>query len=187
MPMARKPITRRRKADDAVSKAFGAKGAGVHSPSAVRPGQHGERLTHAFINAGFPLVTEAAKFPTRPALIEVFPLAALVRLMQLSKRPCYKISKTTRYWPNLDKAERLVRLRMMWAKIASALQSDVENIDVAFPDCTEVKTFAALKPHEDALDAIVCAWVGRQYLAGNAEPFGNANASIWIPCTEKKP
>ena len=41
---------------------------------------------------------------------------------------------------------------------------------------------AALKRWEDAVDALVAAWVGIRYLEGTAEPYGDATAAIWISC-----
>ena len=41
MPLSLEPITRRRAADDAVSRAYGNKGCAVHSPSPARPGRLG--------------------------------------------------------------------------------------------------------------------------------------------------
>jgi predicted RNase H-like nuclease len=37
------------------------------------------------------------------------------------------------------------------------------------------------KTYEDALDALVSAWVGMKYLEGNATPYGDSTAAIWIP------
>lgn len=38
-----------------------------------------------------------------------------------------------------------------------------------------------VKAYEDALDAVVCAWVGVCALEGRAAPFGNEESAIWIP------
>ncbi len=47
----------------------------------------------------------------------------------------------------------------------------------------DVKVAAQLKPYEDALDAVVCAWVGACYLNGTATayPGDDPVAAIWIP------
>ena len=37
------------------------------------------------------------------------------------------------------------------------------------------------KVYEDGLDAVVCAWVGSEYVEARAEPFGDAKAAIWVP------
>ena len=37
----------------------------------------------------------------------------------------------------------------------------------------------ASKRYEDALDAVVCAWIGREFLAGRAKPYGDDTAAVW--------
>jgi predicted RNase H-like nuclease len=182
MPMALAPIAGRRRADNQVAAAFGRAGAGVHSPTPARPGSHGKRLTDAFLAAGFSLAV--AGRPASPgALLEVFPLAALVRLMRLSERPAYKSSRTTRYWPGVPHAERVARLLANRRRITRAVQAEVADL----ADCLPVPrrspglSFARLKAHEDMLDAVIAAWVGARYLAGSAEPFGDHDAAIWLP------
>jgi hypothetical protein len=31
------------------------------------------------------------------------------------------------------------------------------------------------------IDALVCAWVGMKYLAGEAVAYGDETAAIWVP------
>ncbi|MDW7774366.1 MAG: hypothetical protein SCH71_15885 [Desulfobulbaceae bacterium] len=38
-----------------------------------------------------------------------------------------------------------------------------------------------LKRYEDALDALVCAWVGVKFLEGETQPLGDETAAIWCP------
>ena len=38
-----------------------------------------------------------------------------------------------------------------------------------------------LKAYEDALDAIVCAWIAICALEARAVPFGDETSAIWIP------
>ena len=40
---------------------------------------------------------------------------------------------------------------------------------------------ASLKTVEDTLDAIICAWVGCEYVKTRAESIGDENAAIWTP------
>tara|TARA_B100002003_G_scaffold148670_1_gene137814 strand:+ start:724 stop:861 length:138 start_codon:yes stop_codon:yes gene_type:complete len=42
-------------------------------------------------------------------------------------------------------------------------------------------SLAGLKTYEDGIDALVCAWVGIEYLRGAATPYGDDDAAIWIP------
>jgi predicted RNase H-like nuclease len=71
MPLSTEPITERREADAAISRAYGGKGAAVHSPSSERPGIISDQLTKAFAAAGFPLATSATPAGTPNRLVEV--------------------------------------------------------------------------------------------------------------------
>lgn len=180
MPLSRRPIVGRRDADRAVSRAFGTFGAAVHSPSADRPDERVTGMVRAFEAAGFELATTRSRFP---ALIEVYPLAALVRLLGAERRPAYKVSKIARYrWPG-NISERIDQLLRNWHLICKALEAEVGVIGIAFPERDAILTAAQLKPYEDAIDAVVSAWVGACFLEGTAQPFPEdaEDAAIWIP------
>jgi len=49
------------------------------------------------------------------------------------------------------------------------------------PTLGDLPTGIELKAYEDALDAIVCAWVAICALEGRAAPFGDDASAIWIP------
>jgi predicted RNase H-like nuclease len=177
MPISKKPILGRRAADDAISEAFGAAWAGTHSPTKDRPGHHGRLLTAGFNRAGFSIAT--ADSWSKPSLVEVYPLAALVRLMRKRKRPGYKVSKTLTYWPGRSISDRSKLLLNSWHKIVVALQGEVG--DFGFEPPKSFTSFASLKPYEDMLDATICCWMGACFFEGAAEPFGDSDAAIWIP------
>lgn len=177
MPISKRPIIGRREADQAISRAFGAAGAGTHSPSIDRPGRHGVSLTNAFKREGFMIATGGSRYPR--SVIEAYPLAALVRLMHLAKRPGYKAAKTLTYWPGLSLVERGRCLRKSWQDIEAALEPQVGPFGFKFPSHPE--SFASLKPYEDMLDAIICCWIGACFAEGAAEPFGDNDAAIWVP------
>lgn len=178
MPIARNNISGRRGADQKIAIAFGATGAGTHSPNAERPGSYGARITRGFCDAGFSLATARDQIGER-SLIEVFPLAALVRLMQVSKRPRYKVAKTRKYWPEIPHREdRIRRLSEEWSTIIECLRKHVVELRFEIPPTNR---FSVLKPYEDALDAIICGCVGAFALEGNAEPFGDDDSAIWVP------
>ena len=42
-------------------------------------------------------------------------------------------------------------------------------------------TLASLKPVEDRLDGLICAWVGIEHLAGRTVGLGDDTAAIWVP------
>jgi predicted RNase H-like nuclease len=177
MPISRKPIAGRRTADQLISRAFGAAGASTHSPTCVRPGRHGQSITEDFNRAGYNVVTSASR--PRRALIEVYPLAALIRLMRLARRPAYKVTKTLRYWPALHAQERRACLRSSWQSIRVALEGEIGGL--GFEPPVNFDSFAELKPYEDAMDALICCWVGACFGEGRAQPFGDEDAAIWVP------
>jgi predicted RNase H-like nuclease len=180
MPMSRQPIDRRRNADQAVSRAFGRYRAAVHSPSAHRPDQPVTGMVRALEAAGFELATMAP--PRLPALVEVYPLAALVQLLGCAKRPLYKVSKIARYCKG-TMSERIDRLLETWSSICAALEQKVGDIGISFPERDSIRSLAHLKPYEDAIDAVVCAWVGACVVDGTAKPYppDDPDAAIWIP------
>jgi predicted RNase H-like nuclease len=70
MRLALTPINTRRVADDAVSRAYGGRKCGTHTPSALRPGRISDALRESFERAGYPLRTDRL---ARPGVIEVYP------------------------------------------------------------------------------------------------------------------
>jgi predicted RNase H-like nuclease len=180
MPLARGPITSRRAADDAVASAFGAMWCGTHSPTATRPGAISELVRQRCEEAGFRLATDRDGTEPR-ALIEVYPHPAIVRLCGLSRRAPYKVSRRRSYWPDVPNPERLRRLLVEWQQMVACLEREVAAIAEHFRVPPPEARPRTLKGHEDALDALICAWVGVCYLEGRAQPFGDGDAAIWVP------
>jgi predicted RNase H-like nuclease len=178
MPLARHPIVGRRKADDAVSKAYGARKCATHTPSARRPGKISDDLRTEFEIASYPLRT------TRPGgggLIEVYPHPALVELFAAKERLPYKASKTTTYWKGLGKLDRRRKLLATWREIVEKLDQEIIGVAEKIPVPGDAASGWEMKAFEDMLDAIVCAWVGMRVFNDKARPFGNESAAIWIP------
>lgn len=177
MPLARSPITARRDADNAVSRAYGGRKCGTHTPSAKRPGKISDDLRAGFDMVGYPLRTGLAE---SPGLIEVYPHPALVELMGATERLPYKVGKVRAYWPNLSLLERRCSLLEQWRLIALALEERIAGTVTAMPKVHSASPGIDMKACEDVLDAIVCAWVGAVALDGQAAAFGSGDAAIWI-------
>jgi predicted RNase H-like nuclease len=128
------------------------------------------------------LVTDRHVRP-RSALLEVYPHIALLELLEVDRRVPYKVARSNRYWREgrLSREERIRRLLDEWHKIVDALTHDLGPLPLSIPQAGEVKTLSGLKRWEDALDAIICAWMGARYLDHNATPYGDHNAAIWGP------
>jgi predicted RNase H-like nuclease len=184
MPLATVPISGRRASDNAVSRAFGGRHCATHSPSAVRPGPIAAAIRDGFAGRGIRLATGATPVGAMPALLEVFPHPALLALLNRPMRVPYKAARLARYWPDLDRAQRLCRLLREWRTILSVLGKKIDEVAIPLPQVSSALSLAAFKRYEDALDAVVCAWVGTMYAEGKVMAYGDDASAIWIPVTE---
>ena len=182
MPLATTSITSRRAADTAIASRFGPKGCAVHSPSAERPGAIADQLRERFAELGVALHTTT---PARqgPALIECYPHVALLALLNRNYRVPYKVSRSAQYWKaeRPPVAERVKRLLAEFTAIHQALSQRISAIPLTLPQPHEVTTLSSLKPVEDMLDALICAWIGIEHLEGRTVGLGDATAAIWVP------
>ena len=178
MPLSRTTIVGRRISDDLVSRMYGGRGAGTHSPSAGRPGEIGRTLTGQCEKAGYALATSSLG---QRSLIEVYPHPALIELTQSPRRLPYKAANVRKYWKDITPAERRGLLLDQWSTIVRKLDQRIEGVSQALPMVPDSAIGAGLKAYEDALDAVICAWVGICALEGAAAPLGDENSAIWIP------
>jgi len=178
IPLARGPILGRRCADREVSKAYGGQGCATHSPSPKRPGLLSEQLRDGFQERGFHLAASTDALASR-YLIETYPHPALLSLMNVDYRVPYKVTKTAKYSPNEDQPRRMKKLLDILRGIRGELSDKIAGIGCVVPETAE--TFSDLKQTEDKIDALVCAWVGMQFLDGKVVPYGDESAAIWLP------
>lgn len=183
MPVATTPIHARREADQQISKAYGGRGCSTHTPSAVRPGKLGSDITRQFSELGFEIATSSTPPGTPNRLVEVYPHPALLSLLGRPTRVPYKVGNTKRYWKDKAFHERIDLLLSELNAILEGLIRHIDDIPIQMPSLSMITTFASLKPIEDALDALICCWVGCEYLAGNAQPFGDETSAIWCPAS----
>jgi predicted RNase H-like nuclease len=181
MPVATTPILGRRAADREVSRSFGAQWCSAHSPGPLRPGLLGAELSRQFSEAGFPIATAITPAGTTHRLVEVYPHPALLALLRRHRRVPYKVGKASSYWKGAPVADRIEKLLTEFAAILDRLATHIDDIAIPLPDAAEVRSLAALKPLEDAIDALVCCWVGCEYLAGRCHPLGDETAAVWCP------
>ena len=184
MPLATTPISGRRTADTAISSRFGPKGCSVHSPSAKRPGAIADELRADFAALGYSLQTNGSN-PAAPALIECYPHVALLALLKRDYRVPYKVSRSGQYWKTeqLSRSERIERLIEQFREIKAGLDQHISGIPEFIPEITEVATLASLKPVEDMLDGLICAWIGIEHLEGQTLGLGDDIAAIWVPAS----
>ena len=182
MPMSTAPITGRREADNLVSKEFGGNGCGTYSPDANRPGEISERLLNEIIDLGYKLAVDRSNATDRVnSVIEVYPHPALLRLLDRDFRVPYRVSRTLKYPRGLSLRERANRLVAEFQNIYAGLAQEISGIPAFLPNYPYGGTLTSLMRYEDALDALVCAWVGARYFEGSAIAYGDANAAIWVP------
>lgn len=181
MPLSRQPISRRRHADDAVSREYGARKCATHSPNEARPGPVGDQLQKGFEAIGYRLCTTSI---VSSGLIEVYPHPALVEFMHAPERLPYKIHWARKHARALKKrgepAEWRAPLLDSWKDILEMLEQRIAGSKLALEGRSSSR-IRELKTCEDILDAIICCAVAITALDGRAKPFGDESAAIWIP------
>lgn len=182
MPVSTKSITARRYADDCVSRESGSRWCSAHTPSKLRPGALGSRLTEELARLGYPVATVETSVATMSRLVEVYPHPALLSLLGRQMRVPYKVSKSRKYWPGKSPKDRVALLLREFRTIDRALREFLGSFEIPLPSDSDAPvTLAGLKRFEDALDALVCCWIGAQYVEGRTTALGDASAAIWCP------
>ena len=120
IPLSRQRIAGRRPADDEVSRSFGRCGCSAHTPSASRPGLIAEQIRGGFARLGFALATYPQDLRDC-ALIETYPHPALLALMKVEYRVPYKVSKSRRYFPDLNLEQRFAQIAVKLGEIRTEL------------------------------------------------------------------
>ena len=184
MPVSTVPIVGRRAAESRVSMEFGNRGCAAHSPGTERPGKLGAILSAAFGKHGYSIATTRTPPGTPGRLVEVYPHTALLALVGQQYRVPYKVSRSSRYWPKTSVATRIAHLLNEFEAIQFALGCAFGEFTLPIPKASLVTRLAALKRHEDALDALICCWMGTLYLEGKAIPLGDGEGAIWCPSSE---
>jgi predicted RNase H-like nuclease len=178
MPLARVPIVARRECDNALSRAFGGRGCAVHSSTPERPGRVSADLMCALSRAGYELAVCGTPFRRRQ-VIEVYPHIAAMQLLGSDYRVPYKVARMRKYWPDATPAERIKNVRRKQAQILAALKRKITDIPLRMPPAGSGPS--ELKRFEDALDGVICAWIGALYLGGKCQAYGDGDSAIWAP------
>lgn len=181
IPVANVPFENRQAADSDISQAFGARACSTHTPNADRPGPISRSLTNQLKAEGFPLATRAPQPAYAPCAIDVYPHPALLALLDRDYRIPYEASKSLDYWSGTYVSERIANLLIEYGQINSALGNAFNDDPLDLPNKENVRTLASLKRYEDALDALICAWVGLRFAHGAAVSYGDGSAAIWVP------
>jgi predicted RNase H-like nuclease len=195
IPLSPLPICGRRTADNAISKAYAKQWAGTHTPSKARPGPVSAALYRQLTGAGYSWVdvfkprhlSEHIRY-----FFETYPHPVIVDMLGLEKRLCYKVAKRGRYWPNLTPDERWRNVASELDRLHSVLASRIGGLADKMPKACAILSAVpkskgvVFKGIEDVLDAVVCASVGCEFLAGRVVAFGDQYSAIWVPHHSKK-
>ncbi len=187
IPIGPQFITGRRAADKMVTRAYISRKAGTHSPTADRPGPISQMLFEQLSACGFEWLHAKATISRNKnshVFIEVYPHPAIIELLGLDERLKYKVSKLQKYWPDIESDKRRVAVAQNLARLRTALDKHITGVADWIPSAKAfIKNgpMPRLKGYEDALDAIVCAWIGCEFLAGRCVAYGDEDSAIWLP------
>lgn len=190
IPLSPLPIRGRRPADNAVSTRYGSRWAGTHTPSTERFGHVSAALFQQLSDSGYHWMNAIGPVQLDGQMryfLETYPHPVIVEMLALEKRLCYKVAKRQKYWPNLMPDERRRSIASELDRLHSALASRIGGFADRVPKACNVLDAApkskgtVFKGIEDALDAVLCAFVGCEFLAGHAVAFGDQYSAIWIP------
>jgi len=176
MPLAMRPIVARRAADNAIASAYAARGLGAHSPSPERPGPVAAAMCRGFGRLGYRVAGTRVAAGTPGVMIEVFPHASAIGLLDATYRVPYKLGRMRQYWPDASAVAQRRNILSRWTKLRRALAQSIRGGELRIPANA---TLAGLKRYEDALDALICAWTGVQYVAGAVRAYGDASGAVW--------
>ena len=141
-----------------------------------------DQLRADFAALGYPLHTNGNE-QSAPALIQCYPHVALLALLKRNYRVPYKVSRSGQYWKadQLSRRERIERLLEQFRAIKAGLGEHINAIPDLIPAPSEVTTLASLKPVEDMLGGLLCAWIGIEQLEGRTVGLWDDTAAIWVP------
>lgn len=187
IPIGPQFITGRRTADKMVTSAYISRKAGTHSPTAKRPGPISQMLFQQLSACGFEWLHTKSTFSRNKnshVFIEAYPHPAIIELLDLDERLKYKVSKLQKYWPGLEGDKRWAALAQNLARLRTALDKRIAGVADWLPSAKSFiknESTSRLKGYEDALDAIVCTWIGCEFLAGHCVAYGDEGSAIWLP------
>ena len=179
IPLSPGLITGRRSCDNEVSKAYGAKGAAVHSPNGQRPGKLAVHIFRQLHDANFVWNGDPQK---DKVFIEVYPHASIIELMKLDYRLPYKAEKKRIYFPDSTAEERNYYIISNLNRLRDCISEHIDKIDGMIPKLNTNICYATqyLKGYEDVLDALICAITGLFYVQGRIKAFGGTDEKIWV-------
>lgn len=211
MPLAPELINGVRECDRAISREFGRYKAGVRPPTPTNPGSYGLQVYRQLCGCGGTFLTtmkhledfrgtvESGGGPAQFGFFEVYPHAALIRILHLKERFAYKEpalrTEVRRDEDVLSLKPELQRKdfrNLRWTRLQALY--DLLKLHIELPEsfaecfrlkCSEIEgdfgTNTGAKQVEDQIDALICGLVAAKLWQGQAEPFGSEHSAIWVP------
>lgn len=152
--------------------------AGCHSSNlALYPDAGSVRLAERLAKKGFRHLGDPVKQKWQ---IECFPHPALVELFQLDERLLYKKGKVEHKKQGQIKLANLIR---SLTSATPALRLPAQMKPLLEQEAIMANRGRAIKQHEDALDALICAYIGACYANGvSAAVFGDTkDGYVYVP------
>jgi predicted RNase H-like nuclease len=196
IPLSPRPINDRRTADDSISSKYGSRKAGTHSPTGGDLPKLSNKIFRELSSVGYQWMNANEVFFSKmqkACFIETYPHPAIIEMLKLDERLQYKVAKRFKYWPRSTASERWIKVASALDILRSGLESRINGLNGQLLTVSEIinkvsrSKSVLLKGLEDALDAIVCALVGCEFLAGRTQVFGDQDSAIWIPCPIRIP
>lgn len=188
MPIAPYHIKSRRACESEISKAYGGKGASTHNPNENRPGLISLELFNDLSGSGYQWITKDM-LPQDKSFIEVYPHTAIIEYLDLGYRYEYKVSKKNKFktWASLSASQKNEKLILNLQFLVDELAKRIPNIYDFFMRLDPMNTYSInqLKGYEDAIDSVICALVGIDFVFGMACGYGDEQGTIWVPNIDK--
>ena len=172
-----------RECEKQITRRYGGRKAGCHASNlTLYPDPDSVRLANALYERGHRhLLAPELTSSSRKWMIECYPHPALIEMFQLPERLLYKKGRVDQKRAGQVNLAQLLRELSLSQKMALELINDV-------PELLDEQNILRnrgkdLKENEDALDSIVCAYIGALYtVQSNHEVFGDKlNGYIYVP------
>lgn len=159
-PLVINNLTKQRRCETLIGNRYGARHASCHSSNLSRfPDATGVRLATQLLSRGFRHAPDLTHPDNERVMLEVYPHPALLELFLLPSTIKYKKGSVQKK----RSGQRELQNRLHQLSLLTPPLECTPKLSEFFATDTNLLRGAALKSNEDALDAIVCAYVAYYY------------------------
>lgn len=170
-------VSGQRECEKLITRRYGGRKAGCHASNlTLYPDPDSVRLANALSERGHQHLSAGSQW-----MIECYPHPALIEIFELPERLLYKKGTVDQKRAGQVNLAQLLRELALSTKMTLSLDPSVHYL---LDENTILNNKGrALKEHEDALDSIVCAYIGALYsLEPTEKVFGDSqNGYIYVP------